>query len=123
MLGGNDYSCQIEASDNDLPQFGSLALGIGNALEQFVRMTIEKRAGFGQVHSPSHPAEEHYPELGLQLVDLIGYVGLADAEFLGRPGETRMSRDRLENSKARERDCSGRVWSVGLLFGHGEQPK
>ena len=75
-----------------------------DSLQQFISVTIEKNTGFRQVNPPADPSKKRDPEFGLQLMDLIRHIGLADVKFLSSPGKVCMSSHRLENPETCYRD-------------------
>src|ERR1700730_14123305 len=100
MLGRNDNTCNVEASNDHLPQLGSLAFSCCYSLKQVIGVPIEKNAGFGQVHSPSDTAKQCDPKFGLQFVDLIRHIRLAHMELFSGPGKAGETSNRFEYSES-----------------------
>ena len=65
MLGSDDNTGQIEASDNHLPQLGTRAFRGADSLQQVVGMVIQENARLRQVHSSSNTPEKSDPEFVL----------------------------------------------------------
>ena len=104
VLGWDHDGCQIKASYDYFSQVSRLAFCSCDSREQFVRMTIEKDSGFRQVNPPTNSSKKRDSEFGLQLMDLIRHVGLADMKFLGGARKVRMSSHGLENPETCYRD-------------------
>src|ERR1700694_2115129 len=99
VLGCDHDCCQIKASNDYFSQLLRPVFPGCDSIEQFVSVTVEKNTGFSQVNPPSDTSKKRNPEFGLQLMDLIRHIGLADMEFLGGPRKVRMSSNRFENSE------------------------
>ena len=97
VLGWDHDCCQIKASNDYFSQVGRLAFYGCESLEQFVSVAVEKSTRVTEVNPPAHTSKKRDPEFGLQLMNLVRHIGLADVKFLGGSGKVRMSSDRPEN--------------------------
>src|ERR1700730_8706356 len=82
VLGCDHDCCQIKASNDYFSQVGRLAFRGCKSLEQFVSVAVEKNTRVTEVNPPADTSKKRDPELGLQLVDLVRHIRLADMKFL-----------------------------------------
>src|ERR1017187_2093585 len=102
VLRRDNHCCQIETSNDCLPQFGNLVFRSSRSLEKILCMAIEEHASLRQIHAPSDSAKKCDPQSAFQLLYLCRNVGLAHLEFFRSPREARVPGNGFKYPDGRE---------------------